>query len=473
MTGVATGARAAPFGGSNSCSNSSGKSSGRVAQQRSSTTKAQAVQASGQEQRQAGTRGLEPVLDQHDQRRRHSAGARANGTLMRIVHLANHAQTIGNGTVNMMVDLACVQARMGQEVVVASSGGGFEPLLRRHGITHIPLQQSRQPWRVPSMIAGFNRLIDRFDPDIVHAHMMTGALISRFGSMRRRFALVTTVHHELQKSASLVRAGDHMVAVSRAVADDLAARGIGPERMSVVLNGAVGSPRLVLRPAARPVRLRHPNIVCVAGMYRRKGIADLLHAFALVRAQSAGEPVPQADVLRGELLPEPQLYLVGDGPDRGLMEALAGDLGIAQAVHFTGFVADARPYFAGADVFALLSHQDPSPLVIAEAREAGCAIVATRVGGIPEMLDDGAAGVLVPAGDAAQAAAKLRWLLLDGEARGQYAARARENLLKLSVERVSSEYLAIYQHTLAERASLRQRTMSLDARRTRAPDGAV
>lgn len=62
--------------------------------------------------------------------------------------------------------------------------------------------------------------------------------------------------------------------------------------------------------------------------------------------------------------------------------------------------------------------------MIAEAREAGCAIVATRVGGIPEMLDGGSAGVLVPAGDPAQAAARLRWLLIDGQARRQYAARA-------------------------------------------------
>ncbi|BBU27739.1 glycosyl transferase [Burkholderia sp. THE68] len=383
---------------------------------------------------------------------------------MRIVHLANHAQTIGNGTVNMMVDLACMQARMGQDIVVASSGGGFEPLLRRHGITHIPLQQSRQPWRVPSMIAGFNRLIDRFDPDIVHAHMMTGALISRFGSMRRRFALVTTVHHELQKSASLVRAGDRMVAVSRAVALDLQARGIGPERMSIVLNGAVGAPRLVCRPAAKPVRLRHPNIVCVAGMYRRKGIAELLHAFALVREQSANDR---------EFMAEPHLYLVGDGPDRGSLEALADELGIEQVTHFTGFVADARPYFASADVFALLSYQDPGPLVIAEAREAGCAIVATRVGGIPEMLDDGAAGVLVPAGDIEQAAAKLRWLLLDRQARDQFSARARQNLQLLSVERASGEYMAIYQHTLAERESMQRRQMTIDTRRARTPDGAI
>ncbi|WP_250513316.1 glycosyltransferase family 4 protein [Caballeronia sp. INDeC2] len=383
---------------------------------------------------------------------------------MRIVHLANHAQTIGNGSVNMMVDLACMQARLGQDVVVASSGGGFEPLLRRHGILHIPLQQSRQPWRVPSMIAGFNRLIDRFDPDVVHAHMMTGALISRFGSMRRRFALVTTVHHELQKSASLVRAGDRMVAVSRALALDLEARGIDPARMSVVLNGAVGAPRLVTRPAARPVRLRHPNIVCVAGMYRRKGIADLLQAFARVREQSASER---------EFMAEPHLYLVGDGPDRASMEALAAELGIAELTHFAGFVADARPYLAGADIFALLSREDPAPLVIAEAREAGCAIVATRVGGIPELLDDGAAGVLVPAGDIEQAAAKLRWLLLDRQARGQLAARARQNLQQHSVERVCSEYMAIYQHTFAEREAMTRRQIALHARRPRTTDGAI
>ncbi|MDR5738197.1 glycosyltransferase family 4 protein [Caballeronia sp. LZ016] len=383
---------------------------------------------------------------------------------MRIVHLASHAQTIGNGTVNMMVDLACMQARMGQDVVVASSGGGFEPLLRRHGITHIPLQQSRQPWRVPSMIAGFNRLIDRFDPDIVHAHMMTGALISRFGSMRRRFALVTTVHHELQKSASLVRAGDRMVAVSDAVARTLEERGIGRERLSVVLNGAVGAPRLVCRPMARQVRLKHPNVVCVAGLYRRKGIADLLRAFALVRAQTEDQR---------SFVSEPHLYLIGDGPERDAMEALAAELGIAHAVEFTGFVADPRPYLACTDVFALASHQDPCPLVIAEAREAGCAIVATRVGGIPDLLDDGAAGVLVPPGDPAQFAAKLRWLLIDSPARGQYASRARDDLQRLSVERVASDYMTVYQQTLTERASLDHRSMRIDTRRTHTSDGAA
>jgi glycosyltransferase involved in cell wall biosynthesis len=383
---------------------------------------------------------------------------------MRIVHLANHAQSIGNGTVNMMVDLACVQARNGHDVVVASSGGGFEPLLRRHGIMHVPLQQSRQPWRVPSMIASFNRLIERFDPEIVHAHMMTGALISRFGTMRRRFALVTTAQAEVQKSASLVRTGDRMVAVSDAVARMLEERGIGSERLAVVRNGTVGSPRLACRPPAKPVRLSHPNVVCVAGMYRRKGVADLLRAFAQLHANGEHE---QGSMQR------PHLYLVGDGPDRGSMEALAEELGIADTAHFMGFVADPRPYMAEADVFALVSHNDPCPLVLSEAREAGCAIVGTRVGGIPEMLDDGEAGVLVQAGDIAQLAVTLGRLLADPAERGELAARAKRNLERMSVERVSGEYMAIYQRTLAERSSVNRRQDALDARRSRAPDGAV
>jgi glycosyltransferase involved in cell wall biosynthesis len=381
---------------------------------------------------------------------------------MKIVHLANHAQTIGNGTVNMMVDLACVQARAGHDVVVASSGGGFEPLLRRHGINHVLLQQSRQPWRVPSMVAGFNRLIDRFDPDIVHAHMMTGALVSRFAGMRRRFALVTTVHHEFQKTPSLVRCGDRMVAVSDAVAASLVEHGVLPERLSVVRNGTVDAPRLICRPAARPVRLKHPNVVSVAGMFRRKGIADLLSAFEKVCAEARSAP---------EFMKDPHLYLVGDGPDRALMEELAAELGIAQAVHFVGFVADPRPYLAQADVFALAAHSGPCPLAIAEAREAGCAIVSTRVGGIPELLEGGAAGVLVDPGEPQQLAAKLRWLLLDTHARAQLGARAKCNLQSLSVERVAHEYMAVYQRTLAERESMEQRRSAQTARR--APDGAI
>jgi glycosyltransferase involved in cell wall biosynthesis len=350
---------------------------------------------------------------------------------MKIVHLATHAQCNGNGTVNAMVDLACMQARAGHDVAVASAGGTFESLLRRNGVTHSLLHQSRQPWRVPAMIAGFGRLIERFNPDVVHAHMMTGALISRFGSMRRRFALVTTVHHDIQKSASMVRFGDRVIVASHAVGDAMREHGVLADTLSVVTNGTIGSPRFSGR-VPSSLQLQHPNVVCVAAMFERNGIADLLHAFAHVRQTQ--------DV---------QLYLVGEGPDRGMMESLAEQLGIANHVRFTGFVADPRAYLNEADLFVFAAHQAPGPLAISEAREAGCAIVATKVGGVPEMLENGGAGVLVAPQEPMQLAAKIGWLLMDSPIRAQYAARAKLNLERFSVERVYTEHLAVYEQAIA------------------------
>lgn len=351
---------------------------------------------------------------------------------MKIVHLSNHAQNVGNGIVNMMVDLACMQAHAGHEVTVASSGGGFEALLAQHGVRHLFLPQSRQPWRVPSMLLGFNRMLARCDPDVVHAHMITGTFIARFGTLRRRFVLVTTVHNEFQKSASLMRFGDRVVAVSEAVAASMALRGVPRERLSVVRNGTIGTPRFADVPLPASPQLARPSIVTVAGMYERKGIQDLLRAFAHLYERS----------------PSATLYLVGEGPDRVAMEELAQKLDIAARAHFTGFVADPRAHLAEADVFVLASHKEPAPLVLCEAREAGCAIVATRVDGIPEMLDDGEAGLLVPPSDPVALADAVERLLVDRAAHTALVARARRNLEAFHVQHVCDAYLSIYEQTL-------------------------
>jgi glycosyltransferase involved in cell wall biosynthesis len=358
---------------------------------------------------------------------------------MKIVHLANHVQVIGNGIVNVMVDLACSQAKAGHEVMVASSGGEFEALLQRYGVQHVKLVQSRQPARVPGMVLGFNRLLRRFDPDIVHAHMMTGAVIARFGTLRRRFALVTTVHNEFQRSASLMGLGDHVVGVSEAVSAAMAKRGVAASKLSTVRNGTIGTPRFDGVPMPESPALRRPSISTLAGMYERKGIRDLLHAFAALR-----QSVPQAS-----------LYLLGDGPDRAAMEALAVELGLSGHAHFTGFIANPAAHLAETDVFVLASRQEPAGLVLCEAREAGCAVVATRVGGIPEMVDGGEAGLLVPANNPAALASAIGSLLTDEGARAALAARGRVNLHAFSVQRMSDAYLTIYARTLEEHGAHR------------------
>ena len=92
----------------------------------------------------------------------------------------------------------------------------------------------------------------------------------------------------------------------------------------------------------------------------------------------------------------PRLNIVGAGPHQGEYEALAAKTGYGDRIAFFGYQADPRRFLLGSDIFVLASHADPAPLVLAEARDCGCAIVATEVGGIPEMLDRGKAGILVP-----------------------------------------------------------------------------
>lgn len=352
---------------------------------------------------------------------------------MRILHLANHARDVGNGIVNVMVDLAVAQAQAGHEVTLATETCGFAPLLQAHGVRHMVLPQ-RRALALPAGVRGLRRVVDAVAPQIVHAHMVSGALVAWSARClgARGYGLVTTVHNEFQRSSNLMRLGDRVVAVSGAVGARMAERGIPAARIRVVRNATIGAARL-LRQAESPLRLDGPAIVTVSGLYARKGVLDLIEAFAMVHAR----------------YPAARLYLVGDGPDRGACERLARERGVAEAVRLVGFVSDPRPWMRAADVFVLASHSESFPLVMAEAREVGCAIVATSVGGVPEALEYGAAGMLVPARRPALLAEALGTLLRDPVTLAVWRTRARAGTEWLRVERMQRDYDAVYDEVLA------------------------
>jgi glycosyltransferase involved in cell wall biosynthesis len=351
---------------------------------------------------------------------------------MRILHLTNDVRDIGNGIINAAVDLACEQSRQGADVLFGSAGGDYEELLRNHGVEHVALQQRSDVTSLPRMVWRLRQLFGERDVDVVHAHMVTGALAARVARTRTRVALVTTVHNEWQWHAPLMGLADRVVAVSEANVASLARRGIPRARMSVVRNGPLGSCRQVA--PVQPVILDRPSVVTVAGMFHRKGIADLIAAFEMVSPDCPGT-----------------LYVVGDGPDRGEFEGLVAASPARERIRFTGFQPRPDRYLRAADVFVLASRREPFGLVLAEAREAGCAIVATAVGGIPEALDGGRAGCLVPPSDPPALAAVLRRLLTDDARRHEVAASAREGLEWLSVARVAREYESVYASARASR----------------------
>jgi glycosyltransferase involved in cell wall biosynthesis len=363
---------------------------------------------------------------------------------MRILHLLNTVRDSGNGIINVAVDLACLQARAGHAVMVASAGGELEELLSRNGVAHCPFVHRLRPRTIVpaavNVVRHYRAMISRFEPEIVHAHMISGVLIGRIMRYGKPYRLIATVHNEFRRDAVVAYLADRVVAVSEAVASALQRRGIPLEKVSVVKNGPLGSPRRSPILELEAVPLQHPAITTVAGMFRRKGIADLIRAFQRIAASH----------------PTAHLYIVGDGPERAAFEHLAAGVSGADRIHFEGFQREPQRYMLGSDIFVLASAREPFGLVVAEAREAGCAIVATAVDGIPEALDDGRAGILVPVHDIPELAAAIDALLGDVELLQHWRARSVKNLDWLRADRVAEETMEVYRHAGATKSRVRR-----------------
>jgi glycosyltransferase involved in cell wall biosynthesis len=356
---------------------------------------------------------------------------------MRILHILNHIEIFGNGIVNMAVDLAGSQAKDNHQVGVASLGGEYEVLLASYGIQHFAInQEDRTPINLLKASKRYRDIIQEFQPDIVHAHMMTGVVLARALRGKARYKLVSTVHNEFQRSAVLMGLADRTIAVSKAVRERMVERGIPQQKLRVVQNGTIGSPRTCQIADYQPIQLQRPAIATVAGMYTRKGIAELIDAFVEIAAD----------------FPQAHLYLIGDGPDRSQFEAQAQSTSVADRIHFEGFQSEPQRYLLSTDIFVLASHRDPSPLVVPEAREAGCAIVATAVDGIPEALEGGQAGILTPPQDSHSLAAALAQLLSDPEQLCDWKERAKQNLEWLNFTRVHQQTLAVYRELLNQKS---------------------
>ena len=140
-------------------------------------------------------------------------------------------------------------------------------------------------------------------------------------------------------------------------------------------------------------------VLCAGRLSTEKGQADLLEAVALI--------AKMPDIPRFRLL------LAGDGVERQHLEQLSARLGIQEKVIFAGHASDMRPYYAMASMLVLPSHSEGSPNVVLEALAAGLAVAATTVGGVPEILEEGRTGLMVPPRNSAALAEVTARLLRD------------------------------------------------------------
>jgi glycosyltransferase involved in cell wall biosynthesis len=233
-----------------------------------------------------------------------------------------------------------------------------------------------------------------------------------------------------------MRFGDRVVAVSNPEKEFLLQRGFPADRLDVVTNGPNGTPREHTRleeEDEEDIEIVKPAVVTVCGLHKRKGIDFLIRAFD----QAA------------KAHPKWRLYIAGWGPDYDKLIALRDELGLSDRVILLRYVANPKPLLAQSDIFVLASLAEPGALSIGEARGAGCAVIGTKVGGIPEQLEYGRAGTLVEPANVEQLAAALRELMDHPAKLAEAKARALGNSERFDIRRVVTDYDEVYRRVIA------------------------
>jgi glycosyltransferase involved in cell wall biosynthesis len=312
----------------------------------------------------------------------------------------------------------------------------------------------------PAAIRELVRIIRRMRPDVLHTHTAKAGATGRIaalvaGSCRPR-AVVHTYHgHVLQGYFSegrtavyrqiertLAKRTSALIAVSRQVKDDLVGMGIAPaSRFAVIpygfdLSGRV-DPGGRLRGETRSLLGLSESTFAVGWVGR---LTDIKKPLDLVRTIGA---------LAG-LGVDAALVLVGDGPERAHVESLAHELGVADRVRLAGYQKELSGWYAAFDAVLLTSANEGTPVAAIEALAAERPVVATNVGGVPAVVEDGRSGFLVPPGDVEALAAALARLAADPALRAELGGYGRRRMQELyAIERMVDDIEALYRQALA------------------------
>lgn len=339
-----------------------------------------------------------------------------------------------------MLSLAVGLAGLGHDVrVVCHPRGRLRRNAESAGLCVVAVPTVGQTdARAAARLAWFVR---RWRPDVLHLHTPKDYLIGTLaGGLSGGTALVFTRHLLLPVKPHmrcLYSRADAVICPCRALRDQLATAGVPDQRLALVLGAIDAEPFFQSRPDRCALRRRlglvetGPLIGIVGRLVPGKGHSVLLEALSRLETGQVAST----------------LLIIGDGP---LQAALIADVvrrGLADRVRFLGFQSDVPGVMAALDILVLAStHSEVLPLVVMEAMAAGCAVVATSVGGVPEIVEDGRSGLLVSPGGADDLALALHRLIGDPGLRADLGQAARERVREeFTLPRMVRETEQVYQ----------------------------
>lgn len=352
----------------------------------------------------------------------------------RVLHICSDSNIGGAGRYILTL---LTQPRMTEEfdVAVACPEGDLATALRRANLPVLLVPGADRSFSGQAL-RSLTGLMRQWRPQIVHTH---GSLAGRVAASLVGARIVYTKHGlaaaeersiqlrspgSVLKRASVRLMADRIVAVSGAVKDALVAAGADAARIRVIPGGVDPADYAAVPP---PV----PGVVGALGRLEpEKGFDVLLDAVA-------------------QLPPEVRLVLGGSGLEQEALAAQVDALGLQHRVTLTGFVADVPAFLGQTGIFVLPSRSEGLGLVLLEAMAAGRPVVASRVGGIPEVVLDGETGLLVPPEDPGALADAIRRLLEDPSLAQRLGEAGRRRVEAVfSAERMAEQTAALYEELM-------------------------
>lgn len=350
-----------------------------------------------------------------------------------------------SGPARLALDFAVAARTLGEDIQVLGLVRGpalpnaFSRAFEEAGI---PVRLLRERFRFdPAIIGQLRRAVDKFKPDVYQSHGYKGSMLGRVA--QRKGVTWQAIFHGFTWENPLVRIyhaldvrwlkkADSVIVVSRAFGGELERRGVDPARIRWIPN-AIDEAALRRTDSGQDLRrvwAGDQNDATLAGVIGRfspeKGPDLFLRAFAAA--------APRAPKLRA--------VMVGDGPELEPCRRLAERLGLAERVIFAGFRSDLAAIYRALDFLVIPSRSEGMPTVLIEAMLLGVPAISTAVGAVPDVIENGVTGIIVPSQNEKALAGAMQNMAADpslrasvGEAAGRFA---RE---RLSVERRAKEII--------------------------------
>lgn len=351
----------------------------------------------------------------------------------------------------------------------AAAEGSLENLVKERSLRSIwipELGREISPWSDLVALVRLTRLLFREHPDVVHTHTAKAGALGRLAAAafnatrfrRHRCLVVHTFHgHVLNgyfggvgnaalrfAERALARVTDWIITISTRQQEDITRRfRVAPANKTVII--PLGLDLTPLLQLAKPDQDRGERF----GFPREAFVFGYVGRFAAIKDL---DTLPGAFARVAQSSPNARLMLVGDGELRHHLETVVSSLGIGDRVRFVGWQLDLVRVYSAFDALVLSSRNEGTPVAVIEAMAAGLPVVATAVGGVADVLDDGRCGLLVPPGDADALARAMTRLATDPVLRRELGCSGRRSVAaRFRSERLVAEIARLYQDGVCHR----------------------